>query len=115
MPAHTWDRERLSAETIDLLCADGTAIREHLITAVVPFENAPELFANLAARRGHELQAVLAFDPSMAEPRPAAALWLKQCPYCNHATSGYGPVEVSPASSRLAMARHAVQLRLHRG
>jgi hypothetical protein len=23
-PTHTWDRERLSAETIDLLCADGT-------------------------------------------------------------------------------------------
>ena len=76
----TWDRERLSAETIDLLRADGTAIREHLVTAVVPFENAAELFANLAARRGQELQAVLAFDPSMAEPRPAAALRLEQCP-----------------------------------
>ena len=78
--AHTWDRERLSAETIELLRADGTAIREHLITAVVPFEDAPELFANLAARRRHELQAVLAFDPSMAQPRPAAALRLEQCP-----------------------------------
>ena len=66
--AHTWDRERLSAETIDLLRADGTVIREHLITTVVPFEDAPELFADLAARRRHELQAVLAFDPSMAEP-----------------------------------------------
>jgi hypothetical protein len=66
--AHTWDRERLSAETIDLLRADGTAIREHLITAVVPFEDAPELFTDLAARRRHEMQAVLAFDPSMAEP-----------------------------------------------
>jgi hypothetical protein len=50
--AHTWDRERLSAETIDLLRADGTAIREHLITAVVPFEDAPELFTDLAARAG---------------------------------------------------------------
>ena len=78
--AHTWDRERLSAETIDLLRADGTAIREHLITAVVPFEDAPELFADLAARRRHELQAVLAFDPSMAEPRPAAAPRIEQCP-----------------------------------
>jgi threonine dehydrogenase-like Zn-dependent dehydrogenase len=66
--AHTWDRERLSAETIDLLRADGTAIREHLVTAVVPFEDAAELFANLAARRRHELQAVLAFDHSTAEP-----------------------------------------------
>jgi NADPH:quinone reductase-like Zn-dependent oxidoreductase len=61
--AHSWDRERLSAETIGLLRADGTAIREHLITAVVPFGDAPELFAGLAAGRRHELQAVLAFDP----------------------------------------------------
>ena len=61
--AHTWDRERLSAETIGLLRADGTAIREHLITAIVPFEDAPELFAGLATGRRHELQAVLAFDP----------------------------------------------------
>ena len=61
---HTWDRERLSAETIDLLRADGAAIREHVITAVVPFEDAPALFADLAARRRHELQAVLAFGPS---------------------------------------------------
>jgi threonine dehydrogenase-like Zn-dependent dehydrogenase len=61
--AHSWDRERLSAEMIGLLRADGTAIREHLITAVVPFADAPELFADLAAGRRHELQAVLAFDP----------------------------------------------------
>jgi len=61
--AHTWDRERLSAETIDLLRADGTAIRQHLITAVIPFEGGPEFFADLAAQRRHELQAVLAFKP----------------------------------------------------
>ncbi|MDQ2814979.1 MAG: zinc-binding alcohol dehydrogenase [Actinomycetota bacterium] len=66
---HTWDRERLSAATIDLLRADGAAIREHLVTAVVPFEDAPDLLANLATRRRHELQAVLAFDRSAAEPR----------------------------------------------
>jgi threonine dehydrogenase-like Zn-dependent dehydrogenase len=59
-----WDRERLSAETIDLLRADGPAIREHLVTAMVPFENAPELLTDLAARRRHELQAVLIFDPA---------------------------------------------------
>jgi len=74
------DRERLSAETIDLLRADGTAIREHLITAVVPFEDAPELLAGLAARRRHELQAVLAFDSPTADSRPAAALGLEQRP-----------------------------------
>jgi threonine dehydrogenase-like Zn-dependent dehydrogenase len=59
--SQTWDRERLSAETIGLLRADGAAIREHLITAVVPFEEAPEFFADLAARRRPELQAVLVF------------------------------------------------------
>jgi hypothetical protein len=69
--AHTWDRERLSAETIDLLRADGTAIREHLVTAVIPFENAPEFFANLATGHRHELQAILAFDHSTTDPRPA--------------------------------------------
>jgi threonine dehydrogenase-like Zn-dependent dehydrogenase len=69
--AHTWDRERLSAETIDLLHADGTAIRKHLVTAVIPFQDAPEFFANLATGRRHELQAILAFDHSMADPSPA--------------------------------------------
>jgi hypothetical protein len=57
--AHTWDRERLSAETIDLLMADGTAIRKHLVTAVVPFGNGPQLLTDLATGRRHELQAVL--------------------------------------------------------
>jgi hypothetical protein len=59
-----WDRERLSAETIDLLRAEGAAIREHLVTAVVPFADGPELLTDLAARRRHELQAVLAFGPA---------------------------------------------------
>jgi threonine dehydrogenase-like Zn-dependent dehydrogenase len=58
--AHTWDRERLSAGTIDLLRADGDAIRRHLISAVVPFDEAPALLTDLAQRRRHELQAVLA-------------------------------------------------------
>jgi threonine dehydrogenase-like Zn-dependent dehydrogenase len=71
--AHTWDRERLSAETIDLLRADGTAIREHLVTAVIPFQDAPEFLANLATGRGHVLQAILAFDHSTADPRPTSA------------------------------------------
>ena len=58
--APTWDRERLSAATIDLLEADGPAIRKHMISSVVPFDEAPALFADLAARRRHELQAVIA-------------------------------------------------------
>jgi NADPH:quinone reductase-like Zn-dependent oxidoreductase len=59
--ATTWDRERLSAETVRLLHRDGEAIRHHMITAVVPFDEAPALLADLAARRRQELQAVLEF------------------------------------------------------
>jgi threonine dehydrogenase-like Zn-dependent dehydrogenase len=58
--AHLWDRERLSAATIDLLLAHGGAIREHLITDVLPLADGPALLADLAARRRHTLQAVLA-------------------------------------------------------
>jgi NADPH:quinone reductase-like Zn-dependent oxidoreductase len=57
----TWDRERLSAETVRLLHRDGEQIRRHLITAVVPFDDAPALLTDLGKRRRHELQAVLAF------------------------------------------------------
>ena len=69
--ASSWDRERLSAETIRLLHADSTAIREHLVTALVPFEDAPQLFGDLAARRQHELQAVLTFDHATVDSRSA--------------------------------------------
>jgi NADPH:quinone reductase-like Zn-dependent oxidoreductase len=57
--APTWDRERLSAATVDLLRAYGDAIRKHLVSAVVPFDEAPRLLEDLAARRRQELQAVL--------------------------------------------------------
>ncbi|MFG1889324.1 zinc-binding dehydrogenase [Micromonospora sp. NPDC049051] len=57
--APTWDRERLSAETIDLLRAYGDVIRKHLVSAVVPFEDAPALLTDLAERRRQELQVVL--------------------------------------------------------
>ncbi|MFI7576781.1 zinc-binding dehydrogenase [Micromonospora sp. NPDC049497] len=56
--APTWDRERLSAETIDLLRVHGDAIRKHLVSAVVPFEEAPTLLTDLAERRRQELQVV---------------------------------------------------------
>lgn len=57
--AHAWDRERLSAETIALLAGHGAAVREHLITDVLPLADGPALLADLAARRRHTLQAVL--------------------------------------------------------
>ncbi|MEU9510000.1 zinc-binding dehydrogenase [Micromonospora sp. NPDC048170] len=57
--APTWDRERLSAETVDLLRAYGDVIRKHLVSAVVPFEESPTLLTDLAERRRQELQVVL--------------------------------------------------------
>ncbi|MEU1606325.1 zinc-dependent alcohol dehydrogenase [Micromonospora matsumotoense] len=57
--APTWDRERLSAETIELLRRHGDLIRKHLISAVVPFAEAPTLLTDLAARRRQELQVIL--------------------------------------------------------
>ncbi|TDC41231.1 zinc-binding dehydrogenase [Micromonospora sp. KC213] len=58
--APTWDRERLSAETIELLRRDGDLIREHLVSTVAPFAQAPAILTDLAARRRQELQVVLA-------------------------------------------------------
>lgn len=57
--APTWDRERLSAATIDLLREHGAAIRKQLISAVVPFDEAPQLLHDLADRKRQELQAVI--------------------------------------------------------
>lgn len=57
--APTWDRERLSAETVDLLRTYGDVIRKHLVSAVVPFDEAPALLTDLADRRRQELQVVL--------------------------------------------------------
>jgi len=56
--AHLWDRARLSAETVALLRAHGDAVRKHLVSDVVPLSEAPELLADLTARRRHVLQAV---------------------------------------------------------
>ncbi|MET0235386.1 MAG: zinc-binding alcohol dehydrogenase [Kibdelosporangium sp.] len=60
--SHSWDRERLSAETIRLLQAEGAQITEHIITDVLPIGHAPDLLAALAERRRHVLQAVFTFD-----------------------------------------------------
>lgn len=57
--AGAWDRQRMSEATLDLLAQTGPAIREHLITDVVPFEEGPQLLADLAERRRTALTAVL--------------------------------------------------------
>ena len=58
--AHTWSRARLSAETVHLLRAHGRAVREHLVTDVLPLDEAPAVLADLAARRRHTLGTVFA-------------------------------------------------------
>jgi threonine dehydrogenase-like Zn-dependent dehydrogenase len=60
--AHAWDRERLSAETVALLRGHGAAVREHLVTDLLPLHEGPAFLADLAARRRHTIQAVLVPD-----------------------------------------------------
>jgi threonine dehydrogenase-like Zn-dependent dehydrogenase len=57
--SHRWDRRRLSSETLALLGVHGASIRAQLLTDVVPFDQAPDLFAALSARRRHVITAVL--------------------------------------------------------
>ncbi|MBW9115592.1 glycosyltransferase [Rhizobium cauense] len=53
-----WSRKRLSLETIQLFAKDGPAIREHMITHVVPFEDGPAFLADLVVNRPEFLQIV---------------------------------------------------------
>jgi threonine dehydrogenase-like Zn-dependent dehydrogenase len=53
-----WSRDRLSGETIELLRRRGPAMREALISDVLPLDEAPRLLAQLAAREREVLQAV---------------------------------------------------------
>jgi threonine dehydrogenase-like Zn-dependent dehydrogenase len=61
--APIWDRERLSGATIELLREDGAAVRRHLISAVVPFEDAPSVLTDLAAHHRTVPQVVLSCNP----------------------------------------------------
>jgi threonine dehydrogenase-like Zn-dependent dehydrogenase len=61
--AGQWDRARLSAETIKLLRSHGELIRKHLVTDVVPFEDAPLLIHEVSQRQRHVLTAVFAVAP----------------------------------------------------
>jgi threonine dehydrogenase-like Zn-dependent dehydrogenase len=56
--AHLWDRRRLSLETMELLRAQGQAIRQSLVTDVLALEAAPNLLEDLAERRRHAIQVV---------------------------------------------------------
>ena len=56
--AAAWDRRRLAKETLALLAVDGEAIRRHLITHVVPFEEGAEFLRHLVRDRPEFLQIV---------------------------------------------------------
>ena len=61
--AHAWDRRRLATETIGLLHRHGAAIREHVITHVVPFDDAPRFLKELVEQRPDFLQIVFKVAP----------------------------------------------------
>ncbi|MEU2348173.1 zinc-binding dehydrogenase [Modestobacter sp. NPDC049651] len=71
---HVWDRRRLSLETLALLGAHGDDVRAHLLTDVVPFDEAPVLFAELSARRRHAVSAVLSLRAAPADEQPPGHL-----------------------------------------
>ncbi|EJB02157.1 putative dehydrogenase [Rhizobium leguminosarum bv. trifolii WSM597] len=56
--APLWDRRRLARATVDLLASDGTMIREHIVTHVVPLDEAPSFLADLVENRPEFLQVV---------------------------------------------------------
>ena len=56
--AGAWDRRRLAHETLKLLETDGEAIRRHMITHVVAFDEAPDFLRHLVRERPEFLQIV---------------------------------------------------------
>jgi threonine dehydrogenase-like Zn-dependent dehydrogenase len=53
-----WDKQRLARETVALLRAEGAPIREHMVTDIVPFDDAPAFLADLIERRHDFIQIV---------------------------------------------------------
>ncbi len=56
--AHAWTQRRLAFETLALLAAEGAAIRAHMISHVVPYDDAPGFLRHLVADRPDFLQVV---------------------------------------------------------
>ncbi len=56
--APLWGRLRLAGETVAFLQDCGKLVVDHVVTDVVPFDEAPELLADLAARDRASIQAV---------------------------------------------------------
>ncbi|MCV9967815.1 glycosyltransferase [Pararhizobium sp. BT-229] len=61
--APLWDRRRLALETLELLKRDGAAIREHLVTHVVPIDDGPAFLRDLIENRPDFLQIVFKVAP----------------------------------------------------
>lgn len=59
--SHLWDRRRLADETVKLLRNRGPAIRDAMITDVVPIDDAPAFLRTLLADRPEFLQIVFSF------------------------------------------------------
>jgi threonine dehydrogenase-like Zn-dependent dehydrogenase len=70
--AGAWDRHRMAQATLDLLATDGAAVRDCLVTDVVPFADGPRLLADLAERRRSALTAVLDLSDDRCDGRPGA-------------------------------------------
>lgn len=56
--AHAWDQRRLARETVALLASQGAMIRDHMITHVVRYDDAPGFLRRLVAERPDFLQVV---------------------------------------------------------
>lgn len=65
--ASTWNRQRLAQETIHFLRECGLAVREHLITHVVPFSQAQSIYSALDSGQPYVLQAVLVPDAGLPQ------------------------------------------------
>ena len=63
---HAWSRQRLARETLALLASEGEAIRRHLVSHVVPFDDAPAFMDGLLRERPDFLQIVLDFRTGAA-------------------------------------------------
>jgi threonine dehydrogenase-like Zn-dependent dehydrogenase len=56
--APLWNRRRLALATVDLIRREGSAIREHMITHVIPMTDAPAFLTDLIENRPDFLQVV---------------------------------------------------------
>jgi len=56
--SHAWNRRRLALETLELLRSEGPAIRAHMITHIVPFDEGPAFLKTLVEQRPDFLQIV---------------------------------------------------------